>query len=87
MAEWRWHFQIDKKYLVKVSWRIDGNALLSVNRKMIYESDSRTFSHSFLIEGKICEVRFDYQDVNSGYSKMSYWAPRLFVDGNEIQTG
>jgi hypothetical protein len=72
---------------VKAAWRFNGNAVLTVDKKVICESDSRFFSQGFLVDGKICEVKFANNSAAYNYSTMTIWAPYLFVDGKEIKPG
>lgn len=88
MAEYRWKFDLKKKYILKVNWRIGGMATVFLNRKMIFEGDSRTFSHSFVLDGVICNIRFEMENVSMvgrPHTNLDLWTPHFYLDEKKIK--
>ena len=86
MAEYRWKFDINQKHTVKVAWKISGDAVLHLDGKHIFEADSRLFNHEFFVDGVPCIVKFANEEVVYNFSKLTIWAPQLFVNGNKLKT-
>jgi hypothetical protein len=84
MAEFRWKIELKKKHIIKVNWRISGNAELRLDRKNLIVDDSRTFFHSFLVDGTLCTIKFEWIEVGPIYSKLPLWAPQLYIDDQKI---
>ena len=85
MAEFRWKFELKKKHIVKVTWRISGNAELRLDRKNLITDDCRTFFHSFLVDGALCTIKFEMIEIRSNYSKLPIWAPQLYINDKKIK--
>ena len=87
MAEFRWKVDLQKKYIIKVKWKISGNAELTLNRKKIYEDDSRTFFHSFLVDNTLCTIKFEWIEIGQPpYGKLPLWAPQLYINDKKIKS-
>jgi len=86
MAEFRWKFELKKKHIIKVTWRISGNAELRLDRKTLITDDSRTFFHSFLVDGALCTIKFEMIEIGPMlYSKLPIWAPQLYINEKKIK--
>jgi hypothetical protein len=87
MAEFRWKIELKKKHIIKVKWRISGNAELRLDRKDLLVDDSRTFLHSFLVDDTLCTIKFEWMDIGEPlYGKLPLWAPQLYIDDKKIKT-
>jgi len=86
MAEFRWKIELKKKHIIKVTWRILGNAELRVDRKNLLIDDSRTFIHSFLVDGTLCTVKFEMMETGPMYSNLPLWAPQLYINDKKIES-
>lgn len=88
MAEFRWQFELKKKYILKVHRRIAGNAEVFLNRKKMFEDDSRTFSYYFLLDGVSCTIRFEMDQASvlgPLHPTMDLWAPQLYLDDKKVK--
>jgi hypothetical protein len=87
MAEFRWKIELKKKHIIKVTWRISGNAELHLDRKNLLVEDSRTFIHSFLVDGTLCTIKFEWIEIGQPpYGKLPLWAPQLYINDKKINT-
>jgi hypothetical protein len=87
LAEFRWKIELKKKHVIKVTWRVSGNAELQLDRKNLITDDSRTFTHSFLVDGTLCTIKFERIEIGKPpYGKLPLWAPQLYINDKKINT-